>query len=126
MPTYPGVYPDYMAPIVRHAPDGVRELCTARWGMPSSLAALMDATKKRATKLEAKGKPVDFKELLRMEPDTARLHGLPWHFLNFFPEPQGHGSFTPTLGPLRRLEVGGRRIGNRGISHCGGGGMTRN
>ncbi len=31
--------------------------------------ALMEATKKRAVKLEAKGKPVDFKELLRMEPD---------------------------------------------------------
>jgi putative SOS response-associated peptidase YedK len=30
---------------------------------------LMEATKKRAAKLEAKGKPVDFKELLRMEPD---------------------------------------------------------
>ena len=29
----------------------------------------MQATKKRAAKLEAKGKPVDFKELLRMEPD---------------------------------------------------------
>src|SRR4051812_18971484 len=29
----------------------------------------MDATKKRAAKLEAKGKTVDFKELLRMEPD---------------------------------------------------------
>src|SRR5262249_53929330 len=21
----------------------------------------------------------------------------PWHFLNFFPEPQGHGSFRPTV-----------------------------
>ena len=29
----------------------------------------MDATKKRAEKLHAKGKPVDFNELLRMEPD---------------------------------------------------------
>ena len=29
----------------------------------------MDATRKRAQKLEAKGKSVDFKELLRMEPD---------------------------------------------------------
>lgn len=29
----------------------------------------MDATKKRAEKLQAKGKEVDFKELLRMEPD---------------------------------------------------------
>src|SRR6266851_3712236 len=39
----PGVFPDYKAPI--------------------------DATKKRAEKLQAKGKSVDFKELLRMEPD---------------------------------------------------------
>jgi hypothetical protein len=30
----------------------------------------MEATKKRAAKLGAKGKPVDFKELLRMEPDA--------------------------------------------------------
>jgi putative SOS response-associated peptidase YedK len=37
--------------------------------MPSSQHVLMEATKKRAQKLEAKGKPVDFKELLRMEPD---------------------------------------------------------
>jgi putative SOS response-associated peptidase YedK len=29
----------------------------------------MDATKKRAEKLQAKGKTVDFKELLRIEPD---------------------------------------------------------
>ena len=38
---------------------------TARWGMPSSQNALLEATKKRAAKLKAKGKPVDFKELLR-------------------------------------------------------------
>src|SRR5258708_32693678 len=64
----PGVFPDYNAPIVRNATEG-REFATARWGMPSSSKALMDATKKRAEKLQAKGKPVDFKELLRMEPD---------------------------------------------------------
>src|SRR5256714_4256539 len=64
----PGVFPDYKAPIVRNGPGG-RELATARWGMPSSSKALMDATKKRCEKLQAKGKPVDFKELLRMEPD---------------------------------------------------------
>jgi putative SOS response-associated peptidase YedK len=64
----PGVFPDYKAPIVRTGAEG-RELATARWCMPSSAHALMDATKKRASKLEAKGKPVDFKELLRMEPD---------------------------------------------------------
>jgi len=63
-----GVFPDYKAPIVRNGAEG-RELATARWGMPSSQHAQMEATKKRAAKLEAKGKPVDFKELLRMEPD---------------------------------------------------------
>jgi putative SOS response-associated peptidase YedK len=71
MPLYPGIFPDYTAPIIRNAPDGVRELAMARWGMPSSQLALMEATKKRAAKLEAKGKPVDFKELLRMEPDSG-------------------------------------------------------
>jgi putative SOS response-associated peptidase YedK len=30
----PGVFPDYLAPVVRNAPDGVRELMMARWGMP--------------------------------------------------------------------------------------------
>ena len=64
----PGVFPDYKAPIVRTGAEG-RELATARWGMPSSSKALMDATKKRAEKLQAKGKSVDFNELLRMEPD---------------------------------------------------------
>src|SRR6201746_2733415 len=64
----PGVLPDYKAPIVCNAAEG-RELATARWGMPSSSKALMDATKKRAEKLQAKGKPVDFNELLLMGPD---------------------------------------------------------
>ena len=62
----PGVFPDYSAPIVRTGAEG-RVRATARWGMPSSQQALMEATKKRAAKLESKGKPVDFKQLLRME-----------------------------------------------------------
>src|SRR3954454_17572841 len=66
----PGVFPDYQAPIVRNGAEG-RELATARWGMPSSSKAQMDATKKRAEKLQGKGKTVDFKELLRMEPDSG-------------------------------------------------------
>ena len=70
LPSMPGIYPDYPAPIVRNSSAG-RELVTARWGMPSSQKALMDATKKRAEKLQAKGKTVDFKELLRMEPDSG-------------------------------------------------------
>jgi putative SOS response-associated peptidase YedK len=69
LPPLPGVFPDYMAPIVRNAPDGVRELMMARWGMPSSQFALMQSAKKRAAKIEAKGGSVDFKELLRIEPD---------------------------------------------------------
>src|SRR6201992_2422024 len=81
----PGVFPDYAAPIVRTGVGG-RELATARWGMPSSSKALMDATKKRAEKLQAKGKTVDFKALLRMEPDggTTNIrtvnskHGTRW------------------------------------------------
>lgn len=71
LPPLPGIFPDYSAPIVRNASDGVRELVTARWGMPSSQFALMEATKKRAARLEAKGQAVDFKALLRMEPDTG-------------------------------------------------------
>jgi hypothetical protein len=35
MPPLPGIFPDYPAPIVRNAPDGVRELIMARWGMPA-------------------------------------------------------------------------------------------
>lgn len=38
LPPLPGVFPDYLAPIVRNAPDGVRELAMARWGMPGPLA----------------------------------------------------------------------------------------
>jgi putative SOS response-associated peptidase YedK len=66
----PGVFPDYAAPIVRNA-DG-RELATARWGTPSSQHALMEATKKRAAKLEAKGKTVDFKECSGWSRTAAR------------------------------------------------------
>jgi putative SOS response-associated peptidase YedK len=39
MPPLPGVFPDYLAPILRNASDG-RELVMARWGMPSPLFAL--------------------------------------------------------------------------------------
>ena len=71
LPPQPGIFPDYEAPIVRTGADGVREIAMARWGMPSSQLALMEAAKKRAAKLEAKGQAVDFKELLRLEPDAG-------------------------------------------------------
>lgn len=62
------VYPDRFAPIVRNN-EGRRELAAVRWGMPSSSKAQLDAATKRADKLRAKGKEVDFDELLKMEPD---------------------------------------------------------
>ena len=71
LPPMPGVYPNYNAPIIRLGEDGGRELALARWGMPSPQNVQFEATKKRAAKLEAKGKSVDFKELLRMEPDSG-------------------------------------------------------
>lgn len=85
-PPLPGIFPDYPAPIIRTRPDGVRELTMARWGMPSSRKAILDAATKRADKLRAKGKDVDFDELLRMEPDggttnirrTESRHWFPW------------------------------------------------
>jgi putative SOS response-associated peptidase YedK len=40
LPMLPGVFPDYSAPIVRTAADGVRELAMARWGMRSPWSAL--------------------------------------------------------------------------------------
>ena len=39
LPSMPGVFPDYPAPIVRNGADG-RELVKARWGMPSPVFAL--------------------------------------------------------------------------------------
>jgi putative SOS response-associated peptidase YedK len=81
------VYPDYAAPIVRRDPGtGTRVLATARWGMPSSRRAILDAATKRADKLRAKGKDVDFDQLLKLEPDsgttnvrnTSSRHWQPW------------------------------------------------
>ena len=79
------VYPDQMAPIVRNTPAG-RELASVRWGLPSSRQALFQAASKRVDKLRTKGKPVDFDELLKMEPDggttnvrnTASKHWTRW------------------------------------------------
>lgn len=86
LPPLPGIFPDYPAPIVRTASDGVRELALVRWGMPSSKKALLDAATRRADKLRAKGKEVVFEELLKMEPDggttnvrnTSSLHWKRW------------------------------------------------
>ena len=39
LPPLYGIFPDYLAPIVRNQPEG-RELMMARWGMPSPVFAL--------------------------------------------------------------------------------------
>jgi len=68
------IYPDQAAPIVRNTSDG-RELARVRWGLPSSQYAQLQATKKRAAKIEEKrGAKLDdgeFADLLRMEPDRG-------------------------------------------------------
>lgn len=70
LPSLPGIFPDYPAPIVRNAADE-REIAMARWGMPTSQLALMESAKKRAAKLEAKGQAIEFRELSRLEPDSG-------------------------------------------------------
>jgi hypothetical protein len=64
----PGTFPDYLAPLVRNTGEG-RELAMARWGVPSCKQAQFQATKNRAEKLEARGKPAHFPALLPIEPD---------------------------------------------------------
>lgn len=65
------IYPDYPAPIVRTAADGVRELALSRWGMPSSSKAIYEAATKRADRLRAKATEFDFQDLLNKEPDSG-------------------------------------------------------
>lgn len=85
MPPQPAIFPDYAAPILRNE-EGGPKLAMTRWGMPSSKQALYQAASKRADKLRAKGKEVDFNELLRLEPDggttnvrnTSSAHWKPW------------------------------------------------
>lgn len=85
MPSYE-VYPDQTAPVLRNTADGKRQFANVRWGLPSSSQALYQAAVKRADKLRAKGKDVDFDALLKMEPDggttnvrnTASKHWTRW------------------------------------------------
>lgn len=85
MSSQPGIFPDYAAPIIRNE-EGGPKLAMTRWGMPSSKQAIFQAAAKRADKLRAKGKEVDFDELLKVEPDggttnvrrTDSKHWKPW------------------------------------------------
>lgn len=94
-PPLPAVFPDYPAPIVVREADGTRAMFDARWGMPSSKKALLDAATKRADKFRAKGKEVDFPSLLRAEPDGGTT--------NVRNTNSAH--WKPYLGPERRCLV---------------------
>jgi putative SOS response-associated peptidase YedK len=100
-PPLPGIYPDQVAPIVRNGSEG-RELVPARWGMPSSKKAIFDAATLRADKLRARGKEVDFPEMLRMEPDKGTTN-----IRNTVSEKTGrtNAHWEPWLGPVNRCLV---------------------
>ncbi len=70
MPAYQ-MNPDQMGPIIRNTPEGKKQLVNARWGLPSPIFVQEKAAKTRSEKLMAKGKAVDFNELLKMEPDRG-------------------------------------------------------
>ena len=75
LPPQIGVFPDYVAPIIRNR-DGIRELTkAARWGLPGSSRVLYEAAQKRAQKIQAKkGRDLsvdEFAEMVRMEPDRG-------------------------------------------------------
>ncbi|MDB5528110.1 MAG: hypothetical protein JWR51_1213 [Devosia sp.] len=65
-----GIFPDYAAPIIRNW-DGGRQLTKARWGMPTAFNIIKANAQRRADKLTAKGKEVDFEALLKSEPDAG-------------------------------------------------------
>src|SRR5438045_8392897 len=67
LPSMPGVFPDYSAPIVRNTPDGMRELAI----LGNAVIAAGDSRCREEARPEAraKGKAVKFDELLRMEAD---------------------------------------------------------
>lgn len=88
-------YPDYPAPIVRHDNGGGLLLTKARWGLTSSRKVIFDNATKRADKLRVKGKPVDFDELLKMEPDGGTT--------NVRNTSSSH--WKPHLGPASRCLV---------------------
>ena len=108
-PPLPGIFPDYAALIVTME-NGVRIMQDARWSVPSSRKALLDAATKRADKLRAKGKEVDFDQPLRMEPDLAGARGL-WLEAGSVGQRLQHSLHG--LPKKRPLELGGGYSGRR-------------
>lgn len=113
------VHPKAM-PVIQTTPDQIERWMTS----PQEEAlTLQRPVPDGALNTVARGKKEDSAGLTQSH--KVRLQRLPWHFLYFFPEPQGHGSFTPILRPLRCIGCGAGRRGNAPGSHCGAGGTTR-
>ncbi len=74
MDTYE-MYPDLAGPIIRNGLGGKRQFALARWGMPAPFYIREKTAKEQAAKLEAKGKPYDLKELIKMvrDPGTGNV-----------------------------------------------------
>lgn len=100
-PPMPAVYPDYAAPVIVNAEDGVREMRDMRWGMPTSKQALFKAASGRADKLREKGTEFDFAEILKMEPDKGTTN------VRNTTNAQGktNAHWRPWLGPANRCLV---------------------
>lgn len=111
MPPLPGIFPDYAAPIVRHAADGSgRELVMARWGMPSPFFARRKAAEDRAEKLRLKGQVIDeaaFEELLRKEPDPGTTNIRQPKFWTQWLGPE-HRCLVPLTAFAEPNQVGGK------------------
>jgi hypothetical protein len=67
---YPGIFPDYAAPILRYGPNGLL-LTAARWGMPSPRSLLEKSTEARAGKLAARGNPLTSSSCGALSPTPA-------------------------------------------------------
>jgi putative SOS response-associated peptidase YedK len=65
LPSLPGTYPDYPAPIVRNGEQG-RELAMARWGMPTPPQALRGKTGPGVTNIRNVARP-HWRAWLRVE-----------------------------------------------------------
>jgi putative SOS response-associated peptidase YedK len=57
LPLLPAIFPDTMAPVVRNAPDGVRELALLRWGMPTPPAFVKGPIDPGVTNIRNVGSP---------------------------------------------------------------------
>lgn len=57
LPSLPGIFPDYWAPVVRNAPDGVRELAMLRLG--NAVVAVCPNGGRKETGCQARGERTD-------------------------------------------------------------------